>query len=68
LTASSHAFGDQAAFIFGYRSTDLDQQLIMRMVTRRLIEKLDLASTSLKFFHEEHLVDVVAGQAIRGSH
>ncbi len=52
LTTASHAFSDQAAFVFGYRATDLDQQLVMRIVARRLIEKLDLASTFFKLFHE----------------
>jgi len=68
LTASSHAFGNQAAFIFGHRPADLDHQLIMRIATHWLINEFDLASASFKFFHEQHLVNVVASQAIRGGH
>jgi hypothetical protein len=68
LTASPHTFGNQAAFILGHRPADLDQQLIMRIATHGLINEFDLASASFKFFHKQHLVDIVTSQAIRGCH
>jgi hypothetical protein len=40
----------------------------MRIATGGLIQKFDLASAPLKFFHQQHLVHVVARQAIRGRH
>jgi hypothetical protein len=40
----------------------------MWIATHGLIHKLDLASASFKFFHEQHLVDVVASQGRRLGH
>jgi hypothetical protein len=37
----------------------------VRILAHRAVEKLDLAATLLEFLHEEHLVAVVARQAIR---
>jgi hypothetical protein len=68
LSASSHAFSDQAAFILGYCSTDLQQQLVMRIVRHGLIGEDDLTPTTFKLFYKEHLVNIVASQAIRGRH
>lgn len=37
----------------------------MGIAAHRSIDKLHLASALLKFFNEQHLVDVVAGKSIR---
>jgi hypothetical protein len=64
---SSHALGDQTAFILSHPSTDLEQELIMRILAHRSIHKLQLASCLLKFFHQQHLMHVIASQTVRGS-
>ena len=46
--ASTHALGDQSAFIFGDSTTDLQQQLIMWVLTHRSIQELDLAAVALE--------------------
>jgi hypothetical protein len=63
----SHPLSNQASFIFGHRSTDLEQELIVRILAHGPVDKLDLAPSLFKFLHQEHLMDVVASQAIRGS-
>src|SRR4051794_12877341 len=59
-SSPSHAFGDQAAFILGDCSPDLEQELIMRILAHGLIHKLYLTSSLFEFFHQEHLMDVIA--------
>ena len=43
------------------------QELIVRIVTHESIDKLHLASRSFEFLHQQHLMHIVASQAIRGS-
>jgi len=43
LASAAHAFGNQGPFIFGDRSPDLQEQMGLRVLSQRLIEKLDLA-------------------------
>jgi hypothetical protein len=45
----------------------LQQELIMGIVAHGSIHELHLAAASFKFFHEQHLVDVVASEPVRGS-
>jgi len=40
--------------------------LIVGILAHGTIDKLDLASSSFQFLNQEHLMDKVAGQAIRG--
>src|SRR6266567_5817742 len=45
VSSPSHAFGAQAAFILSDCSSDLEQELIMRILTHGLIHKRDLTSS-----------------------
>ena len=56
----SHPLSNQASFILGNRSTDLEQELIVRILAHGPIDKLDLAPSLFKFLHQEHLMNVVA--------
>ncbi|MCZ7568888.1 MAG: hypothetical protein M5U01_09925 [Ardenticatenaceae bacterium] len=64
LPATAHALGNQAALIFGHRPTDLQQQLIVRVIRHRPLQKLDRAPHLIEFINNEHLMDRVARQAI----
>lgn len=40
----------------------------MRILAHRAIQKLDLTAALGELVEEEHLMDIVTGQAIRGGH
>jgi hypothetical protein len=64
LPPAAHPLGDQRALILGDRPTDLQQQLIVGIVTHRPIQKLHLAAVPAQLVDEQHLMDVVAGQPV----
>jgi hypothetical protein len=66
-TASSHTVSDQVALVFGHRSTDLQQQLIVRILAHRSLDKLNQATAFLQFLDQEHLMDKLACQAVWSS-
>jgi len=55
---------DQVALVFGYRSADLQHELVVRILAHRPLEKLDLAATFFQFLDQEHLIDILAGQSV----
>jgi acetyl-CoA acetyltransferase len=44
LAAAAHPIGDQGALILGHRASDLEQQLILEVLTHRAVQKLDLTA------------------------
>ncbi len=58
--SSTHAFGDQGPFIFGHGTTDLQQQLVMRILAHRVIDKLNAAPALFQLFEQQHLMDIIA--------
>ena len=64
LASSSHAIRNQRPFVFGHGPPDLHQEMILRVLPQRLIEKLDLTASLFKFFQQHHLMDIVPGQPI----
>jgi hypothetical protein len=66
LTAAAHALGDQRALVLRDRAADLQQQLVVRVLAHRTVEEPYLAAMPLQFLQQQDLVDVVAGQPIRG--
>src|SRR5215216_584364 len=65
LTPPSHAVRNQGAFIFCHGTTNLQQEVVVRVVAQGLVEKVDLTPILLEFFKQHHLMDVVACQSIR---
>ena len=69
LAPAAHPLGDQRALVLSHRPTDLQQQLIVRILAHRPVQKLDLAAVPAQLVDEQHLVDIVAGQPVgRGDH
>jgi hypothetical protein len=66
LAAAAHPVRNEGAFIFGHGPANLEQQLIMGVVTHRPLQKLYLASVLGQLFEEHHLMDIVTCQSIRG--
>src|SRR5579883_752462 len=66
-SSPSHALGNQAPFIFGNGSANVEQKLIVRIVAHGPIHELHLAAASFKFFNQQHLVDIVASESVRSS-
>jgi len=66
LAAAAHPVSNECPLIFGHRATDLEQQVIMRIVTHRTFEKLHVAPVLGQFFEEYHLMDIVTRSPIRG--
>jgi hypothetical protein len=64
--SSPHAFGDQTPFILGDRSANLEQELIVWILTHGSLHELDLATSSLQFFDEQHLMHILASESIWG--
>jgi len=59
---------DQVALVFGDRSADLQQQLIVRILAHWSLDELDEAAAFFQFLDQEHLVNILAGQSIWGRH
>jgi hypothetical protein len=68
LPATPHPVGEQGAFILGHCSPDLEEKLLVRVLTHRSLQKLDLTAPLGEFLDEEHWLHLVAGQAIRSGH
>ena len=66
LPATSHPVGDQGAFRLGHCPPDLEQKLIVRILTHGSVQELDLTAPLGEFIDEEHLMHIVAGQPIGG--
>jgi hypothetical protein len=66
LAATSHPVGDQGALILGHGTPDLEQELIVRILTHGPVQELDLTASLGEFLDEEDLMDIVAGQPIGG--
>jgi hypothetical protein len=66
--ASPHAVSNQVALVFGHRSADLQEQLIVWILAHRSLDKLDLAAALFQLLNQEHLVDILASEAIWSSH
>ena len=64
-TAAAHALGDQRPLVFGDGAADLQQQLVVRVLAHRPVEKRDHGAVFLQFLDQEHLVHVVARQPVR---
>lgn len=67
-SASAGAFGNEGPFVLGHGATDLQEQLVVRVLTHGTVEELDMAAVFLEFFEQEHLMDIVTGQTIRVGH
>ena len=65
--ATPHALGNQGALVLGHRATDLQQQMIVRVVAHRLVEELGGATGLCPLLHEHHLVHVIAREAVSGA-
>src|SRR5690348_5780976 len=65
--SSPHALSDQTPFILSNSPTDLQQELIVRILTHGSINKFHLASCSFEFLNKEHLMNIITSQPIRGS-
>jgi len=52
---------------YNHGTANLQQEVVMRVLTEGLIEKVDLAARALELFQEHHLMHIVAGKAI-GAH
>jgi hypothetical protein len=68
LTTTAHPIGNQRPLLLGDGSADLQQQMIVRSITHRTFQKLDLAPVRRQFFEEEPLVHIVTGSAVWGRH
>jgi len=66
LAAATHPVGNEGPFIFSHRAADVEQQLIMGVVTHGTLHKLHLAAVLGQFFEEDHLMDIVTRSPIRG--
>jgi hypothetical protein len=69
MPAAAHPLGDQRALVLGHRPADLQQQLVVRVITHRPVQELHLAAVGGQLLDQQHLMDVVAGQPVRrGDH
>jgi hypothetical protein len=65
LTPATHPVGNQDAFILCNRASDLQNQLVMRVLADRAIQEFDLTTIFFPFFQQQHLVNIVPRQTIR---
>jgi hypothetical protein len=65
LPPTPHAIGDEVALILSDRTTDLEQKLIVWIITHWPLKELNMTPALGKLIDEQHLMDIVAGQPIR---
>jgi hypothetical protein len=62
--AAPHPLRDQRALVFCDRPADLQQELIVRVITHRPIQELDRTARMRELLEEDHLVYVVAREPV----
>jgi hypothetical protein len=65
LPASPHPFGNEVALVLSNRAANVQQQLVVGVLTHRSFQKLNPAAHLLQVVHQQHLMNVIASQAIR---
>src|SRR3982751_1863892 len=55
---------DLGAFIFGDHPLHLEQQLLLRLLSDRVVEEDDLDATALELLDDEDLISIFASQSI----
>jgi len=66
LAPPAHPLGDQAPFVLRDGTANLQQELVVRVITHRSIQELNLTAPALHFIDQQHLMHVLARQTIRG--
>ena len=66
--ASTVAFRDLDAFVFGNRALDLGKQARLRIIGQGLVEKDHPDVEALELFENQNLIGVLAREAIRTQH
>jgi hypothetical protein len=64
LASTSHAIGDERAFVLSDGAANLRNEVLVRVVSCRAIDKHHVDSMPLEFFEENHLVHVVARKTV----
>jgi hypothetical protein len=60
----AHPLGNENAFVFRHCAPNLQEQLVVRILTHRPVQEFHLTASARKLFQEHHLVDVVPGEPI----
>ena len=64
--AAAHALGNQRALVLRNSAADLQQQVVMRIIAHGAIQEFGSTSGLRPFLQEDHLVHIVAGEAVGG--
>jgi hypothetical protein len=64
LAAASHPVGDEGALVLGHRAPDLEEELIVGILTHGPLQKFHLAPPRCQFLEEAHVMDIVPGHAV----
>jgi hypothetical protein len=64
LPSTSHAIGDERAFVFSDGAANLRNEVLVRVVRCRAIDEHHVDSIPLEFFEKNHLVHVVARKTV----
>ena len=65
MPTTPHPVTNEGPFILGHRPPDLEQELIVRVLTHGPVQELDRTAPLGEFVDEEPLMHIIAGQAIR---
>jgi hypothetical protein len=60
----THAVSDKRTLVFRHSAPDLENKLVMWIITHRSIQKLDLAPLALQLLQNQGLVDILPSQTI----
>ena len=64
--AASAPFEDLGPLVFGDHALNLEQKIVLRGATDRVVQKDNLRTRAAKLIDQEHLMGVTAGEPIRG--
>ena len=66
--AAAEPLAEHRALIFGNRALDLQQELVVGVVRDRVLQKHHLGACATELLEQQHLVGILARQAVRGQH
>jgi len=61
LATTPHPFGNQTALVLRNGTTNLQEKLIVGVITHRAIQKFNATAAALQLIDQQHLMHVLTG-------
>jgi len=61
---TTHSVGNQGAFVFGHGPSNLQDELVVRIITHRTVQELNVTTVPFQFLQDQDLMNILACQAV----